>query len=331
MQKIRLALASLLGRLRGEAPAAFFVGTGIVILLILFMVAMVQQPSRRAARPAHTVGVVLKAMDSEHWQAVRAGLEEAARSENLRLIVMTPENEAAHAEQNQIIADMLAGGVDALVVAPVNSHYTAGWAEQAAARDIPLLTIDEHVGGLPYVGSDNYHVGELAAARLAAALPAGAPVAVIAGSSSQEAHVERTRGFHDYIAAHTELVPVMTLADDTKYRLATSECEQILAAHPEVQGLFVTSAVMTLGALDVVERRGTRLAIVGVDTQADTLAALASGRLTAMISQDGRELGRQTIALVARELAGESIPAENFIENVVIDETSAARYLHRED
>ena len=47
----------------------------------------------------YKVGVVLKAMDSEHWLAVRSSMEKAARENNMRLIVMAPENEAAYQEQ----------------------------------------------------------------------------------------------------------------------------------------------------------------------------------------------------------------------------------------
>ena len=50
-------------------------------------------------------GEFLKAMDSEHWLSVRSGMIEAAQKYNMRLIVITAENETIFAEQNKIISD----------------------------------------------------------------------------------------------------------------------------------------------------------------------------------------------------------------------------------
>lgn len=99
---------------------ALLVGTAVILLPL-------QDAQEEMSRPAYTVGVVLKAMDSEHWLAVRSSMQKAAEENHIRLIVMTPENE----EQDQIIEDLLQEGIDALIVSPVNIHHTAQWVEEA--------------------------------------------------------------------------------------------------------------------------------------------------------------------------------------------------------
>ena len=126
---------------------ALLVGTAVILLPL-------QDAQEEMSRPAYTVGVVLKAMDSEHWLAVRSSMQKAAEENHIRLIVMTPENEAAYGEQDQIIEDLLQEGIDALIVSPVNIYHTAQWVEEAQQHGIPLLTIDEKLPGIPYVGSD---------------------------------------------------------------------------------------------------------------------------------------------------------------------------------
>ena len=79
-------------------------------LLVMLLVAVVSysvQKSEEKFFPQRTIGVVLKAMDSEHWLSVRSGMTEAAQKNNMRLIVITAENETAFAEQNKIIGDLL--------------------------------------------------------------------------------------------------------------------------------------------------------------------------------------------------------------------------------
>ncbi len=300
--------------------------TGIFVVLL-----PIQSHEDTIARPAYTVGVVLKAMDSEHWLAVRSSMQEAAQQKNIRLIVMTPENESAYDEQNQIIEDLLAGGIDALIVSPVNIHHTDEWVEEAKARNLPLLTIDEKIAGIPYVGSDNYTIGQTAAKEMAARLPEGTPVGIIAGSANQDAHIKRVAGFRDYLTATHALQLVAVEADETKYRQATLESEQMLRRHPEIQGLFVTSAMMTLGVIDATETRSPAIHIIGVDTQNDTLAALKLGRIDAMISQDGHETGQLAIDVITKMLAGTEADENNFIHNDVITQDKADEYQIKEE
>ena len=106
----------------------------------------------------------------------------------------------------------------------------------------------------------------------------------------------------------------------------------MLRQHPAIQGLFVTSAIMTLGAIDALDAaNGQRpfVHIIGVDTQNDALAALRLGRIDAMISQDGHETGKLAIDLIAKELQGETVQGDHFIQNDVITQGDA--YQMKED
>ena len=306
----------------------------ILLVAIAILLLPIQSADEEEARLSYTVGVVLKAMDSEHWLAVRSSMQQAAQEHNIRLIVMTPENEAAYGEQNQIIEDLLQDGIDALIVSPVNIHHTDQWVAEAKASGIPLLTIDEKLPGIPYVGSDNYRIGQMAANEMANRLPARADVGILAGSANQDAHIQRTAGFRDYLREHTDLRLVAVAADETKYRQATRESEEMLRQHPAIQGLFVTSAIMTLGAIDALDAaNGQRpfVHIIGVDTQNDALAALRLGRIDAMISQDGHETGKLAIDLIAKDLQGETVQGDHFIQNDVITQGDADAYQMKED
>lgn len=51
-------------------------------------------------------------------------MTEAAERHNMRLVVITAENETAFAKQNKIISDLLDNNIDALIVAPTNINLT---------------------------------------------------------------------------------------------------------------------------------------------------------------------------------------------------------------
>ena len=287
--------------------------------------------SARSLPQEYKVGVVLKAMDSEYWLAVRSRMENTAREKGMRLIVMAPENEAAYAEQEQIVRDLLAADVDALVIAPVDIDRADVYVGMAAERAVPLLTIDEKITDVPYIGSDNYAIGQMAAAYMAEHIPEGGTVGILAGVAQQDAHRQRVAGFRDYVREHGGLRLVAVTMDAAQYREAALQTERMIEEHPNLAGLFVTSAIMSLGAVDTLSAHAAHPVLVGVDTQNDALRALRDGRIDAIISQDGNDTGRMAIEAVSDALAGRTIPANSYITNALITAVNAEDYLLQED
>ena len=299
-------------------------------LLAMMLIAVVSysvQKSEEKIVPCRTIGVVLKAMDSEHWLSVRSGMTEAAQKYNMRLIVITAENETAFDEQNKIISDLLSNDIDALIVSPTNIHHTKEFVDAAQIKNIPVFSIDEEIDGIIYIGSNNYAVGEMAAKFMAENLPDGSEVSVISGSANQMAHIQRTAGFVDYIEKNSWLRIGETMAAETQYRQAMTQAEKLLRRRPHTQGIFVTSAIMTLGVIEATEN----LMIVGVDTQNDAIVAVKNGKIDALISQDGHESGKLAIEVVAAYL--NNLPTEkfNFIANELITADNAEQFLLQED
>ena len=301
---------------------------------VAFLTALFYGQLNFSARPLpqeYKVGVVLKAMDSEYWLAVRSRMENTAREKGMRLIVMAPENEAAYAEQEQIVRDLLAADVDALVIAPVDIDRADVYVGMAAERAVPLLTIDEKITDVPYIGSDNYAIGQMAAAYMAEHIPEGGTVGILAGVAQQDAHRQRVAGFRDYVREHGGLRLVAVTMDAAQYREAALQTERMIEEHPDLAGLFVTSAIMSLGAVDTLSAHAAHPVLVGVDTQNDALRALRDGRMDAIISQDGNDTGRAAIEAVSDALAGRTIPANSYITNALITAANAQDYLLQED
>lgn len=301
----------------------------LLAMLLVAVVSYTMQKSEENFSPQRTIGVVLKAMDSEHWLSVRSGMTEAAQKNNMRLIVITAENETAFAEQNKIISDLLANDIDALIVSPTNINHTREFVDAAHEKNIPVFSIDEEIDGIVYIGSNNYHVGEMAAAFMKKNLPAGAEVSVISGSANQNAHIQRTAGFVEHVEKNSSLRIGTTMAAETQYRQAMTQAEKLLRERPNTRGIFVTSAIMTLGVIEATEN--FPMTIVGVDTQNDAIMAVKSGSIDALISQDGHESGRLAIEVVAAHLNNQPVEKNNFIRNELITADNAEHFLLQED
>ncbi|MBR2774929.1 MAG: substrate-binding domain-containing protein [Selenomonadaceae bacterium] len=303
--------------------------TMLAMLLIAVASYSIQKSGETFSPPKYTIGVVLKAMDSEHWLSVRSGMTEAAQRNNMRLIVITAENETAFAEQNKIISDLLDNDIDALIVSPTNINHTKEFVDAARIKNIPVFSIDEEIDGIVYIGSNNYAVGSMAAAFMSKNLPDGSEVSVISGSANQTAHTQRTAGFVDYVEKNSSLQIGATMAAETQYRQAMTQAEKLLRSRPNTRGIFVTSAIMTLGVIEATEN--FPVMIVGVDTQNDALVAVKNGNIDALISQDGHESGRLAIEVVAAHLNNQPVNEKNFIRNELITADNAEQFLLQED
>ncbi|MDO4616084.1 MAG: sugar ABC transporter substrate-binding protein [Lachnospiraceae bacterium] len=283
-----------------------------------------------AAESEISVVAILKAKNSLHWQYVTEGLEQTAKSEHVNLQVLWPETETDGAVQVRLIQDAIQAEPDVLILAPNDSELAKPYAEKIRQAGIGLIYMDEPIQGqeeIPYVGSDNYHAGELAASAMAQALDEGV-VAYIGGSQTQQVHFLRGSGFIQGID-DTELefsglkeVPDCSVSGGKEAML------ELLEESPQVQGVFCASAMLCMGALEACQSMNRRdVVLMGMDTQSDVLSAVKNKRVYAVISQSGYDMGSRALQQAVKLAKGEEIPAENYIENTIISKQNVEDYL----
>ena len=303
----------------------------VLLILSLLLLSGCADPTADAEDPVYRIGVVLKALNSQHWREVQSGMERAAEAQRVELVLLYPRTENDETEQRLLITDLLqTGDLDALIVSPCNSGNTAWMERDAQACGVPLFMVDTRATDrpLPYIGADNQRIGELAADYLLEQLPEGGQVAVIAGSSLQSSHNDRVQGFTDRLKQDGRLGLACVLHADSGLGQSIDAMQQILEQYPTVSGIFCTNAVMGLGAVLTKERAAeTRpCSIVAVDTQDDALQAVVSGRMDALVTQAGDEIGELAIETVTRALAGQETAGNVFIESRLLTKDTAQQY-----
>lgn len=282
--------------------------------------------------PKRTVVAILKAMDSLHWLSVADGMQKAADDYHIDLTILWPETESEVAVQFQILEDAMISKPDAIALAPCDSGSAQQYTQQIKENGIELFYIDEepeHGAEEPYVGSDNYLSGQMAAQALAEELPEGAQVAVIGGSQKQRAHDKRANGFRDFIEKETMLqcMEIIEVPDCTLTG-GRDAMQELLEVYPDIQGVFCSSAMMVMGALEqcrAVQREDIQL--VGMDTQSDALTAVKNGAIVAMVSQNGYDMGYRMIQTIAAKLDGDEIPNTTYVENTLITQGNVDIFL----
>lgn len=267
-----------------------------------------------------TLGVVLKTMNAEHWMEIRLGMEHAASERKIRLVLQYPSNELAVEEQKLILQDMLAEPLDALLFAPCDSNDTMWLAEEAKAINLPLFTVDTGAtdSQLPYIGSNNRAIGYLAYKYLLETLGEGQKIGVISGTSLQNSLSDRMTSLRFYCMRDGLLDVVSENENCNSYAEAYhAACRQI--QEEGVSAIFCTGGVLGMGAVSAKEELGREeVVLVSVDTQDDVVNAVREGRLDALITQSGYDVGYQAVAWVYDNLNGTASPADRYTGNELV-------------
>ncbi|NHA66833.1 LacI family DNA-binding transcriptional regulator [Phycicoccus flavus] len=243
----------------------------------------VPNPAARAlmTRRVDTVALVAAEAPSRvfgdpFFAAVARGASQELARSGLHMVlsmVQTPEDRA------RLAAFLRGGHVDGALV--ISEHGDEDVVGAAVGAGIAVV-----VGGRPVtphegvasVDHDNVEGGRLAAQRL---LDRGCRcVGTVAGPQDMSAGVDRLVGFTEALGARFD--PALVEAGDFTTTGGGAAAERLLARAPGLDGLFVASDLMALGALGALRAGGRRVpedvAVVGFDDA--SVAAVAAPPLT---------------------------------------------------
>jgi len=114
------------------------VSIGVVAMLLISVVGCNRQDSARKR-----VVIVTKALDSEFWQTLKSGAEEAASQHpDIELSVLAPEREINIDQQVSILEDQILKKVSVLAVVPGGVAEVTPVLDKAKAAGIPVLIVD---------------------------------------------------------------------------------------------------------------------------------------------------------------------------------------------
>lgn len=282
-------------------------------------------------KEAWNIGVVLKTMDSEHWQGIRSGMQNAAKQYNVNLTLFFPTNEWAEEEQKVMIRDILDSDIDALIVAPCNSTNTSWFVDLASEKEIELFTADTRSldRDIPYIGIDNIEVGRLAAQYIDQSLPEGVKLAVVAGGKLQAPTIDRVGSFRKEIQKQRDMgqQEITVSKDNSSFADALHVTKDLIK--DDVQGVFCASAVMALGAAAAAEEMETDLSIVAIDTQDDAMKAVQRGDIDGLITHSGYEVGQAALENVVGCLQGKD-KENRYISCELLTKENVTEYLNNQ-
>jgi len=279
------------------------------------------------------VAFVTKAMDSEWWQRVKAGAEEAARAQpGVRLAVLAPEREINVDQQVSILEDQITKGISVLAVAPAGASEVVPVLGKAKAAGIPVLIVDTDVdwdGKLSYIGANNRLGGRIAGEYIAKILGGKGKVAVIRGILGIATHEERLAGFREALAAVPGIEIVAVQPANSERALGMSVMENLVTAHPGLQAVFATNDQMALGAVEALSARNLtgKVSIVGFDATWEAVRAVAAGRLAGDVAGLPEVMGRRAVEEAIKAARNETVQKQVITVPILVTKENASQFL----
>lgn len=270
------------------------------------------------AEDEFVAGLLLSSLTNNPlYVSLQSGAVEAASRLNVQLIVKDAGNDPRR--QNEQIEELLALGVDALIIHAVDSAAVVPAARAAGDAGVPIFTMERRIQSrfvVSHVSADNVTGGEMAAAYIAEALGGKGTVAELLGLTGTSAAQDRSSGFNRVLDTYPEMEIVAREVANFDRRQGKEAFARILQRQPGIDAVFAHNDEMILGAIDAAQEAGLVdvVIFVGFDAVDEAVEAMEEGRLAATIAQQPLEMGRLSVELAARYLREEAVP-----ENVTVD------------
>ena len=229
-------------------------------------------------------------------------------------ILLTRDPALDQDKQNDQIHELLAGGIDLLVINPVDFQQIRPALEEARDAGVPVVIVDSQVSDPALVActiaSDNYGAGVLCAEHLIRTRDS-ARIALLEHPTAQSA-LDRIQGFCDTIADYPQYQIAGRASSDGQLELAMPALDSLLDADPDIDVVMALNDPTALGAMAALEERQLldRTLVYGVDGAPEAKNMIFEGVMTATVAQSPIQIGQTTAQVIYQILSGENYESE---------------------
>jgi len=268
------------------------------------------------------IALVMKSLANEFFSTMAEGAKkhQATNAATYDLIVNGIKNETDLAEQVNLVEQMIARQVNAIVIAPADSKALVTVLKRARDAGVLVVNIDNKLDAdvlkqadlkVPFVGPDNRAGARKVGEALAKQLKPGDKVAIIEGIPTAFNGQQRRLGFEDAMkAASVNIVSVQS--GRWEMEKANGVAAAMLSETPDLKAVLCANDNMALGAVSAIQAAGKtgKVLVVGFDNISALRPLLDKGDVVATADQHGDQLAVFGIEAALKILKGAAPPAD---------------------
>jgi ribose transport system substrate-binding protein len=268
--------------------------------------------------------VIPKATSHIFWLAVKAGAVAAGEKFGVEIEWNGPAAETDFARQIQIVDSAIARRFDGIVLAASDRKALVQVVDRAMSLNIPTTIFDSGLDSENYtsfVATGNVEAGRMAGRELGRLVGGKGKVAMIQHVPGSVSTQDRETGFEEVIAKDFPAIQVVQklygMSDRAKSMAAA---ENILTAHPDLDGIFASTEPSASGSILALNARGRggKVKLVGFDVNETMVEAMQAATLDAMVLQDPFKIGFEAVKTVVDKINGQTPPKRMDLPAVVV-------------
>jgi ribose transport system substrate-binding protein len=258
------------------------------------------------------IPLISKGFQHQFWQAVKAGAEEQAKADNVKITFEGPETEAMVDKQIDMLSADLAKKPNAIGFAALDSKAAIPLLKKAQSENIPVIAFDSGVDSdipLTTCRTDSVAAAATAADKMAEAIGGSGEVAVIVHDQTSRTGIDRRDGFVNRIKQKYPNIKIVSVQYGAGDHLKSAEiAKAMIQANPNLKGIFGANEGSAEGAAIGVKESGKKLVLIGFDSGKEQKEDINSGLMLGAITQNPIGIGKCVVDSAVKALKGEKLP-----------------------
>ena len=280
------------------------------------------------------IGLVMKTLTNPFFVEMEKGARRAEKELGINLTVKTAAQETSIEQQIQLVEDLIAAKVAAIVIAPGDSQRLIPSLKKAADAGIKIVNIDNRLDpqglqqagmqAVPFVGVDNEAGAYKAGKYLGEGITQPTQAAILEGIRSADNARQRTQGAQRGLLENKHIKVVASETANWKIDEAYEVTKLMFGKYPNIKLLFAANDVMAIGAIKYLTERGNAaVKVVGYDALSEAITEIRAGKMAATIDQQAAEQGYQGVALAQKLVRLEPVAPVTTIDTRLITASTA--------
>jgi len=208
----------------------------------------------------YTIGFSDWGLVNSHRVQTRGSMEILARELGVNLQITDAGGDTT--KQIADVDDLLTRGIDALVIAPAVADALGPAIDRAADAGIPVIVFQSSPGTDRYtsfVRADDAQFGEAGMTQLALDMGGAGNLIALRGVAGNPVETARYEGFRSVADTYPDIKIVGEDYGDWNEDKGKSIAQNLLAANPQIDGVWSSGAAMTKGAIAAFQEAGRDL------------------------------------------------------------------------
>lgn len=299
-------------------------------ILMTAAAAMVASGLGAGAVSAATIGISLSSDTNPFYIAMLKGMEARAKALGHTVSVVNAEEDIA--KQLNGVNDLIAKGVDGILISPIDARALCSVYTKAKEAGIPMMSIARGSAcpdQLLHISVNEVKIGGEIAAWTAKKIGDKGNVAMLAGPAGAQAFINFAKGYTDEMAKHPGIKVVfkhemlLTRENGLKY------AEDALVAHPDIKAIYGANDELGLGASQAVAAAGKKdqVVVTGMNGIPPAVMAVKRGAMDLTVALNPVAWGNLGIDTMDAQLKGKKFDKYVYVDHVLVDGSNVDKFM----